>query len=103
MFVSHPGGRAQRRRREEQGSEVRRLTEDVTGGVHSKELVRKCEPCETAVEAILSSPGRALVIEIEAVSTRRMTDEVMDCTEPIKRTSELTAKKGMKALYDGGG
>ncbi len=44
------------------------------------------------MQAVLSDPGCALVIEIETVCTPGMTDEVMDGTEPIKRATELTAE-----------
>ena len=37
------------------------------------------------MQTVLSAPGRALVIEIETVSTPGMTDEVTDGTKPIKR------------------
>ncbi len=74
----------------------------MTCGVHSIELVRKSETCETTVQTVLSSPGRALVIEIEAVATPGMTDEVVDCSEPIERAAELTAKEGVKTLSDNG-
>jgi hypothetical protein len=90
-------------RREEQGSEVWRLADNVTCGVDSIEFVREGEPRETTVQSVLNSPGCALVIESEAVSTPSMTDEVMDCSEPIKGATDLTAKEGMKTLPDGGG
>jgi hypothetical protein len=72
-------------------------------GVHSVEFGRKSEPCETTVQAVLSTPGRALVIEIETVSTPGVADEVMDSTEPIKRAAEFTAEERMKAFSNGGG
>jgi hypothetical protein len=62
----------------------------------------KSESSETTMQAVLSVPGRALVIEIETVSTPGMTDEVVDRTKPIKRTAELTVQERMKALAGGG-
>jgi len=44
------------------------------------------------MQAVLSAPGRVLVIEIETVSTPGMTDEVMDRTKAIKRATERTVE-----------
>jgi hypothetical protein len=55
------------------------------------------------MQAVLSVPSRALVIEIEPVSTAGMTDDVMDRTKPIQRTAELTVEERMKALAGGEG
>jgi hypothetical protein len=40
------------------------------------------------MQSVLSPPGRTLVIEPETVSTPGMTDEVMNCTKPIKCATE---------------
>ncbi len=50
------------------------------------------------MQVVLGTPGRALVLEIKTVSTPRMTDEIMDRTEPIKRAPEFAAEERMKAL-----
>ena len=99
MTPSFAGGR----RRQEQRSEIGCLADNVARSVHSIELRRESEPSETAVQPVLSLPGRALVIEIETVSIPDMTDEVMNGAEPIERATELTAEERMKALSNGGG
>ncbi len=88
---------------EEQCSEIGRLPDDGSRGVHSIELGGESEPCETTVEAVLSAPGRALVIEIEPVSAPGMTDEIVDGTKAIKRTTERTVEERMQALPGSGG
>ncbi len=55
------------------------------------------------MQAVLSAPGRAFVIETETVSTPGMADEVMNGTEPIERATKLAAEEGMKALSNGRG
>ena len=74
--------------REEQCSEVWCLADNAARGVHSTELCRKGKACEATMQAVLSPPGRTLVIETETVSTPGMTDEVMNCTKPIKCATE---------------
>ena len=81
------------RGRQEQCSEGWRLADDGARGVHAVDLGGKGEPGETTMEAVLSVPRCALVMESEAVSTPGMTDEVMHGTEPVKRTAELTVEK----------
>jgi hypothetical protein len=44
------------------------------------------------MQAVLGTPGRTLVVEIETVTTPGMTDEVMDGAKPIKRAAELTVE-----------
>ena len=88
---------------EQQGSEVWRLADNAARGVHSIEFGRKSEPCHATVQAILSAPGRALVLEIETVSTPGMTDEVMDGAKPVKRATQLTVEERMKTLPSDGG
>jgi len=90
-------------RRQEQCPEVWRLAADGARGVHSVDLCGKCEPGETTVEAVLSVPGGALVIESKTVSTPGMSDDVMDGAKPVERTAELAVEKRMKALAGGGG
>ena len=90
-------------RAEEQCSEVRRLAENGARGVDAVDLSGKGEPGETTMEAVLSAPCCALVMEGEAVPTPGVTDEVMHGTEPVKRTAEPTVQKRMKALAGGGG
>jgi hypothetical protein len=94
---------APQRGSEEQCSEVWRLADDGARGVHAVDLGGKGEPGETTMEAVLSVPCCALVMESEAISTPGMTDEVVHGTKPIKRTAELTVEKRMKALASGGG
>lgn len=72
-------------------------------GVHSVYLGSKGRSSETAVEAVLSAPGRALTIEIEAVSAPGMTDEVVDRTKTIEGAGETTVEQGVKALPGSGG
>jgi hypothetical protein len=52
---------------------------------------------------VLSSPGGALVSEVEAVSAPGMTNQIVDSAESVKRTTEITAEQRMKTLtYSGG-
>lgn len=44
------------------------------------------------MQVVLCTPGRALIIEIEAVSTPGVPYEVVNGTEPIKGASELTVE-----------
>ena len=55
------------------------------------------------MQVVLNAPGCALVIEIESVSTPGVADEVMDGTEAIECTGELTAEERMKPLPSGSG
>ena len=88
---------------EKQCSEVWRLADNAASGVHSIDLGSKRRPRETTMQAVLNAPGRALMIEIETVSTPGMTDEVMDGKKAIKRASEPTIEERMKALSSGDG
>jgi hypothetical protein len=83
---------APRRWREEQRSEVGWLADNGACGVHSVELGSESEPSETTMQVVLCTPGRALIIEIEAVSTPGVPYEVVNGTEPIKGASELTVE-----------
>ncbi len=55
------------------------------------------------MQAVLHAPGRALVIEIEAIATPGMADEIMDRTKAIERTTKLTVEQRMKPVPSGGG
>ncbi len=55
------------------------------------------------VQAVLSVPGRAFVLEIEAESIPGVSNEVMNRTKPIKGPTELTTQQWMKALSGGDG
>ena len=82
------------RGRQEQCSEFRRLAAEGARGIHSIELGRKSEPCETTMQAVLSPPGRTLVVEIETVSTPGVADEVMNGAKPIKRSTRIHSRRG---------
>ena len=55
------------------------------------------------MQAVLNTPRRTLPMEIEAVATPGMTDEVVNGTKPIKCATEFTTEERMKAFSHRGG
>ena len=53
------------------------------------------------MQAVLSPPGSALVVETETISAPGMSDKVMNGAESIEGATELTTEQRMKTLSAG--